>query len=143
MKFEELQKIALKSFYDIEKNEFRTIIKKRSLRDGSLNKIIISELDIGVMDISANLLYYCDFKVLDAAKDYAKTPLGEREEDKIYIIPLPHLVTSDGKKQYLTHRGTFFACRRDQTLRQTWEEKDLVHVPEEYRGFAVEIEEEE
>lgn len=60
MKYKELQKIALNYFYNIEKNGFRTIIKKGRL-DGSLNKIIISELDIGVIEISANLMYYCDF----------------------------------------------------------------------------------
>lgn len=142
MKYKELQKIALNYFYNIEKNGFRTIIKKGRL-DGSLNKIIISELDIGVIEISANLMYYCDFNVLRAAVDYAKTPPGEREEEKRYIIPLPHLVTTDGEQQFLTHSGGFFACRRNKGLRQTWKEKDLVHVPEEYRGFAVEIEVEE
>ena len=87
MKYKELQKIALKSFYDIEKNGFRTIIKKRNLRDGSLNEIIISELDIGVIEISANLMYYCDFNVLRGAVDYSKTPLGEREEKKDILSP--------------------------------------------------------
>ena len=52
-------------------------------------------------------------------------------------------MTNDGKQQYLTHRGTFFAYMRDKDLIQTWEEEDLVHVPEEYRKFAVEMEEEE
>lgn len=142
MKFEELQKTALKYFYTIEKNEFRTIIKKGRL-DGSLNEIIISELDIGIIDISAKLIHYYDFNILKAAVDYAETPLDERQEEKRYIIPLPHLTTSDGEQQYLSHQGTFFASRRDKTLRQTWKEKDLIHIPEEYRGFAVEIEEAE
>lgn len=143
MKYKELQKIALKQSYEIEKNNFRTILIEEGLKGDYKNEITISETEIGVIDICMSLLFPWDFEIVKAAMDYAETPPEEREEEKIYIIPLPHLVTSDGKKQYLTQLGTFFACRRDKTLIQTWEEKDLVHVPEEYRGFAVEIEVEE
>lgn len=110
---------------------------------GRNNKIIIDKCKVKAVYIDNDICNSEDFEVIKAAIALAETPLGEREEEKIYIIPLPHLVTSDGKKQYLTQLGTFFACRRDKTLIQTWEEKDLVHVPEEYRGFAVEIEVEE
>ena len=70
--------------------------------------------------------------------EYAKTPISEREEGKRYIVPLPGLVTTDGKQQYLTHReGRFFASKRRKKLRQTWKEKDLKYIPTAYRQYAV------
>lgn len=72
--------------------------------------------------------------------ELAQTPIKERQEER-YIIPLPHLVTTDGEQQYLTHNGSFFASRRDKKLRQTWKEEHLKYVPEEYRKYAVEVEE--
>ena len=84
-----------------------------------------------------------DLIVIKAAIKLAETPPEERQEEKKYIIPLPYLVTTDGERQYLTHNGSFFACRRNKGLRQTWKEKELIYIPEEYRGFAVEVEAEE
>lgn len=77
--------------------------------------------------------------LLNAMYELASTPLAERKEEKRYIIPLPHLTSSDGEQLFLTHQGNFFPCERNMGLRQTWKEKDLTHIPEEYRGFAVEI----
>ena len=77
--------------------------------------------------------------LLDVIYEFVKTPPAEREEEKRYIIPLPHLVTTDGEQQYLTHNGSFFASRRDKELRQTWREEHLKYVPEEYRKYAVEV----
>lgn len=74
--------------------------------------------------------------------EYAKTPIGERAEEKRFIIPLPGLVTTDGEQQYLTNKNNrFFACRRKESLRQTWKEKDMRYVPERYRQYAVEVKE--
>lgn len=71
-----------------------------------------------------------------------KTPIEDRRDEKSFIIPLPHLATSDNERQYLTHSdGTFFALRRSPHLKQTWKEKHLKHVPEVYRQFAVEFDE--
>lgn len=82
-------------------------------------------------------------ELFDILVEYAKTPISEREEEKRYIIPLPGLVTTDGKQQYLTHKeGRFFASKRREKLRQTWKEKDLIYVPEVYRKYAVEVEDE-
>lgn len=83
--------------------------------------------------------------LFDVIYKFSSTPIPEREEQKRYIIPLPHLILSDGLQIYLTqtHRGNFFPSIRDKALKQTWKEKDLIHIPEEYRGFAVEIEVEE
>lgn len=80
--------------------------------------------------------------LLDVMYKFASTPIPEREEEKRYIIPLPHLVTTDGEQQYLTHNGGFFASRRDKELRQTWKEEHLKHIPEEYRKYAVEVKDE-
>ena len=79
--------------------------------------------------------------LLDVIYKFASTPIPEREKEKRYIVPLPHLVTTDGEQQYLTHNGSFFASRRDKKLRQTWKEEHLKYVPEEYRKYAVEVEE--
>lgn len=60
--------------------------------------------------------------------------------EKRFIVPLPGLVTNDGAQQYLTNRdGRWFACRRDESLRQTWKWEHLGHVPEIYRQFAVDL----
>lgn len=77
--------------------------------------------------------------LLKVMYEFARTPIEEREDEKRYIIPLPHLTTSDGEQQYLSHQGTFFASRRDKELRQIWKEEHLKHIPEEYRKYAVEV----
>lgn len=79
-------------------------------------------------------------ELFDIFIKYAKTPIGEREEEKRFIVPLPGLITTDGEQQYLTYKdGHFFASRRDEKLRQTWKGKDLIHVSEVYRKYAVEV----
>ena len=75
--------------------------------------------------------------------EFAATPIEEREDEKRFIIPLPELITTDGKLQYLTYKDCFFfASRRNEDLRQIWREEHLKFVPEIYRQFAVEFEEE-
>lgn len=79
-------------------------------------------------------------ELFDIFAEYAKTPPGEREEEKRFIVPLPGLITRDGEQQYLTHEGGhFFACWRKKELRQTWKEKHLKFLPKEYRKYAVEL----
>lgn len=59
---------------------------------------------------------------------------------KRFIVPLPGLVTTDGQQQYLTNRGgRWFACRRQEDLRQTWKWEHLNYIPEFYRQFAVDL----
>lgn len=139
MKYKELKKVAREKGYDIETNNFRTILKKQALENDSKDEIIISEIDSWNIELSTSLWFPRDFKLLEAVFDYAKTPLEERREEKRYIIPLPHLITTDGEQQYLTHSGNFFASRRNKKLRQTWKEEHLKYVPEEYRKYAVEV----
>ena len=81
-------------------------------------------------------------ELFDILVDLAKTPPGDRKDEKRFIIPLPGLVTTDGKQQYLTKNISYFASRRDKKVRQTWKEEHLKHVPEIYRQFAVEFDEE-
>ena len=81
-------------------------------------------------------------ELFDILVELAKTPPEDRKDETRFIIPLPGLVTTDGRQQYLTHKDCkFFACRRDETLRQTWKEKHLEHIPKFYRQFAVEFDE--
>ena len=99
--------------------------------------------------LAINTGWYCYQRLQDDAKrelfkivtEFAKTPPADREDEKRFIIPLPGLVTTDGKQQYLSHKGNFFASRRDEELRQTWKEEHLKYVPEVYRQFAVEFDE--
>lgn len=90
-------------------------------------------------------VYECgDDAVVGLFKALIDFELTKQEEDqKRYIIPLPYLKTTDGEQQYLSHKGNFFASRRDKKIRQTWQEKDLLFVPEIYRKYAVELEEED
>lgn len=86
---------------------------------------------------------YAKAELFHILVDFAKTLPEDREDEKRFIIPLPNLVTTDGRQQYLTYKDcNFFASRRDETLIQTWKEKYLKNVPEFYRQFAVEFEEE-
>ena len=84
---------------------------------------------------------YTKKELFDILVEFAATDLADREDEKRFIIPLPGLVTTDGKQQYLSHKGNFFASRRDEELRQTWKEEHLKFVPEVYRQFAVEFDE--
>lgn len=55
-----------------------------------------------------------------------------------FIVPLPCLKTTDGEKQYLTYKdGTYFACRRNVDLQQTFAKKELDDIPEEYKKYAI------
>ena len=100
-----------------------------------------------MLDINCNLPLFeglgenLTLELFDLLCEFAKTPIDEREDEKRYIIPLHRLLSSDGEQQYLTHQGSFFASRRDKELRQTWKEEHLKYIPEEYRKYAVEVEE--
>lgn len=55
-----------------------------------------------------------------------------------YRIPLPDLVTTDGKQQYLSERnGRWFASRLTSDLKQEWTEDELYRIPTAYRGYAM------
>ena len=142
MKTKELREIAKKNGYDYNLDEvsFTIVLERKGFL--ACHKITISgEIESCLWIKSSGCTSDMDLNMMEAAIAYAKTSLGDREEPKRYIIPLPGLMTTDGEQQFLTHKGRFFACRRNKSLRQTWKEKHLCYVPEQYRGYAVEVEE--
>lgn len=143
MKIKELERKAVRSFYTIRKVGVNTVIERENLIYNRTDRIIIDETREDKITISMLASNPNDFEFLTSALAYAETSLDERQEEKRYIVPLPHLKTSNGEQLFLTHQGNFFPHVRNTGLRQTWKEKDLTHIPEEYRGFAVEIEVEE
>ena len=139
--YKELKKIAKKNGYKISRDEFFISLKRT--RDIYTNSLQISRTDVGRLWVENSV--YCDdadVNMIEGAVKYAKTPLNDREEKGIYVVPLPWLVTSDGEQQYLTKKGkTWFACRRQKHLKQTWKEGSLHEIPEEYRKYVKEVEE--
>lgn len=67
------------------------------------------------------------------------------EPEKLYCIPLPHLETADGTKQYLTKSGSgnYFALSPCVGQKQRYTKEELERVPEIYKSYATPVEEEE
>lgn len=67
------------------------------------------------------------------------------EPEKLYCIPLPHLETADGTKQYLTKSGAgnYFALSPCVGQKQRYTKEELEQVPEIYKPYAKLVEEEE
>ena len=67
------------------------------------------------------------------------------ERERFYCIPLPHLETADGTKQYLTKSGAgnYLALSPCIGQKQRYTKEELEQVPEIYKPFAKLIEEEE
>lgn len=83
-----------------------------------------------------------EYDLLKRIIELAETPLDEREDEKSFIFPLPGLITTDGKQQYLSYKdGYYFASRLYETLKQRWKEEHLELIPEQYRQFAEEFHE--
>lgn len=137
-----IRDIGVKYDIDLEVTEDNFVIH---IMHGIIRIATVSKLATYIIDTSYG--FFRDIEeesrrdLLYVMYKFASTPIDEREDEKRYIIPLPHLITSDGEQQYLTHSGSFFAARRDKGLRQTWKEEHLKHIPEEYRKYAVEVEE--
>ena len=66
----------------------------------------------------------------------------EVEKEKLYIIPLKGLITTDGHQQYLTGKvGRYFASRRNYSLKQTFTQTEVDNnVPACYREWAKPVE---
>lgn len=118
------------SFYVISGDEIYACVSKTERYMLDTNYMLFSQLKEDIREDLLKIIY-----------KFAETPPKEIQDEKRYIIPLPHLVTTDGEQQYLTHNGNFFASRRDKELRQTWKEEHLKYIPKEYRKYAVEVEE--
>lgn len=139
--YKELKKIAKKNGYRISDDGVTlSLIRENCV---SKNEIDISKVCVNRIWIrNGSYVRNSDVSVMEAAVKCAKTSLEDREGEKRYIVPLPGLTTTDGEQQYLTHKkGHWFACRRKQELRQTWKEEHLCYVPDQYRGYAVEVDE--
>lgn len=119
MKYKELERKALRSFYTIRKVGVNTVIERENLIYNRTDRIIIDETREDKITISMLANNPNDFEFLTSALAYAETPLGERQEEKRYIIPLPHLKTSNGEQLFLTHQGNFFPHVRNTELRQS------------------------
>ena len=143
MKTIELVELAEKNNYEFKRGDTRLVLTKT--KPGSQTTIEISRTFTNIIWIkSYGFPDDADMDMVEGAIAYTRTPLEDREpeKEKRYIIPLPGLITSKGDQQYLTHKdGHFFASRRNEVLRQTWKEEHLCHVPYQYRGYAVEVEE--
>lgn len=142
---------AIGRIYDVK---LGTVEEPEILKITLTDKLNYTSVIATVSETSENIINtdYPIFAVLDfnLSRDilkplvgYARTPIDlRRKENTRYIVPSPGLVTTDGRQQFLTHKlGKFFACGRNGELRQTWKEKDLEYIPEEYRKYAVEVEE--
>ena len=116
------------SFYVISGDEIYACVSKTERYMLDTNYMLFSQLKEDIRKDLLKIIY-----------KFAETPPKEIQDEKRYIIPLPHLTTSNGEQLFLTHQGNFFPHVRNTGLRQTWKEKDLIHIPKEYRSFAVEI----
>ena len=124
--------VVIKVYYDYK---YETIAKIDGIKRYSLDLDFFHYI---------NLSEEARKELFDILVEFAATDPADREDLKEFIIPLPDLVTSNGSQQYLTHKGcNFFACGRNPDLRQTWKEEHLKFVPEVYRQFAVEFDEDE
>lgn len=140
MKIRELKDLAEKNEYEFKCDE-TTIYLDRVIHDME-NTIEISRIYINRIWVNnSGYTNDADMNMLEGAMAYVKTPLEDRGDPKIYIVPLPGLVTTDGEQQYVTKRGSYwFASRRQMHLKQTWREGSLYEIPKEYRDYAVEVE---
>lgn len=136
MKYSELKQIAQMERYDV--TEDKNDIELSSYAGANIIRINKSR-PYGIF-INNTFCKESDWNMLQASVELAGTLIPDREEEKRYIVPLPHLTLSDGEQIYLTYQGNFFPFIRDKALKQTWKGKDLVHIPQEYRRFAVEME---
>ena len=141
-------KMRYKEFKEEVENLGYEVVEKPTFVEVQKNGYTVTSISMATnMMIDTYYVYFAELeerertKLLELAFELAKTPIKEREDEKRFIIPLPRLMTTDGKQQYLTHKVNFFASRRDETLRQTWKEEHLKLIPEEYRQFAVEFDE--
>lgn len=82
--------------------------------------------------------------ILDNKRDFVVAWYDgyEIEQEKLYIIPLKGLITTDGHQQYLSSKiGRYFASRRIHHLKQTFTQTELDNnVPACYREWAKPVE---
>lgn len=147
MKYKELLAVARMCDYTVIKDDKFITVQSNEEEWGSdynsVNTIRILEQIPNTLFVDITRSIPNNLPMLTACIAFAETPPDERGMETRYIIPLPRLKTTDGEQQYLTQKGkNWFACRRTPSLRQTWKEEHLQYIPEEYRKYAVELDEE-
>lgn len=135
MKYKELKKVAREKGYEIETNDFRTILKKQDLENNFKGEIIISEIDSWNIDLSTSLWFPHDFKLLEAVLAYAKTPLEERYDKKRYY--LKHKFLFSGTNNYLNYvkstKGRTLSNKSQNNYVQTqFTQKEINEIKEKY-----------
>lgn len=147
MEYKELLAVARMCDYKVIKTDRFITVKNNASEwsaideDTNIIRILVQAPNAIFVDISSSTPN--NLPMLTACIAFAETPLDERGMETRYIVPLPRLQTTDGEQQYLTQKGkSWFACRRTFNLRQTWKEEHLQYIPEEYRKYAVEFDEE-
>lgn len=147
MEYKELLAVARMCDYKVIKDDKFITVQSNEEEWGSdynsVNTIRILEQIPNTLFVDITRSIPNNLPMLTACIAFAETPPDERGMETRYIIPLPRLKTTDGEQQYLTQKGkNWFACRRTPSLRQTWKEEHLQYIPEEYRKYAVELDEE-
>ena len=144
MKYSELNEIAERYGWEkIRDDRYWLLFTKNNINIEICKYQIDIDITLWVNSSEGEIDLNDELDFINACIELGKTPLADRKGEKRFIIPLPNLVTTDGERQYLTYKNcNFFASRRDETLRQIWEEKYLKNIPKIYRQFAVEYDEE-
>ena len=147
MEYKELLAVARMCDYTVIKDDKFITVQSNEEEWGSdynsVNTIRILKQIPNTLFVDITRSIPNNLPMLTACIAFAETPPDERGMETRYIVPLPRLKTTDGEQQYLTQKGkNWFACRRTPSLRQTWKEEHLQYIPEEYRKYAVELDEE-
>lgn len=129
---------------DIEwlKEEIKNMSHTRIKREGMEDYILISKS--GVLEYINQLdepepknitLQDVTYRLWELPSNNRKYWLEQLNDEfqEGYIVPLG-LKTTDGEEQYLTLNGSYFACRRNRCLQQTF--ATLEEIPEFYRDLA-------
>lgn len=125
MKTIELVELAEKNNYEFKYGDTRLVLTKTN--SGSQTIIEISRTFTNIIWIkSYGFPDDADMDMVEGAIAYTRTPLEDREpeKEKRYIIPLPGLVTTDGRQQYLTQKGGTCAIYRPNIGAMPWRWKN-------------------
>ena len=143
MKYSELDKLAEENEWEkIRDDDFWLLFTKNDINIEICKHRIDNDITLWPETSEGEINLNDELDFINACIELGNTPLADREDEKRFIIPLPRLVTTDGKQQYLTKKGGyFFASRRDESLIQTWKEEHLKYIPRVYVQFAVEFDE--
>lgn len=143
MKYSELNEIAERYGWEkIRDDRYWLLFTKNNINIEICKYQIDIDITLWVNSSEGETNLNDELDFINACIELGKTPLADRKGEKRFIIPLPNLITTDGEQQYLSHNYvSFFASKRNKSLKQIWKEEYLKFVPEIYRRFAVEFNE--